>query len=192
VAVFIKMKINWIDIIIVVFIVYSFAAGKKRGLSVEFPSLVFAFIAWAAGLNYYQGVGHSLNKWFLFTIPTANTIAFAGISAFVLFIGFLVGTLLKKIMKLSFVPGLEKIGGCIMGTIRGICMSAIVIVALVMAPASFLKQEIYVNSFLGNYFVALSPKAHAWIWPKGPEAKNSFDVSEFMGQLPERPKKEVL
>jgi len=186
------MKINWVDIILVVFIVYSFTAGKKRGLSVEFPSLIFAFIAWAAGLNYYQGLGRSLSKWFLLTIPTANTIAFAGICAGVLFIGFLMGKFLKKVMKLSFVPGIEKVGGCIMGTVKGICISAIVIVALVMSSASFLQQEIYIKSFLGNYFVALSPKMHAWIWPEGPGTKNSFNVSEFMAQLPERPKKEIL
>jgi membrane protein required for colicin V production len=186
------LKINWVDIIIVVYIAYSFAAGKKRGLSVEFPALFFTFIAWATALNYYQGLGNTLSKWFLLKSPTASTIAFFGIAAAVLALGFLVGRFLKKIMKLSFVPGIEKIGGCIVGIVRGISMSAIIVVALVLAPADFLKQEIYVNSFLGNYFVALSPKAHAWIWPKKGESSNRFDVTEFMGQLPERPKKEVL
>lgn len=187
------MKINWVDILIVIYIVRAFFLGKKRGLGVEITALVSALASWVIALHFYQGLGESLSKWFLLTLPSARTISFAGIAIGILFLGAILGRFLKKIMKLSFLPNIEKIGGYILGTFRGVCISAIIIVALALVPAKFLQEEVYINSFLGNYLVALSPKLHEWIWPKKKaEGQVRFNVKEFWSQLPERPKGEVI
>lgn len=186
------MKINWVDILIVIYIVRAFFLGKKRGLSVEITALISALVAWVIALHFYQGLGQSLSKWFLLTLPSARVISFIGIAVCVLFLGAIFGRLLKRIMKLSFLSNIEKIGGYILGTLRGISISAIIIVALALTPAKFIQQEVYVNSFLGNYFVALSPKLHEWLWPKKQEEGERFNVKEFWAQLPERPKERIL
>lgn len=182
------MKINWVDILIVIYIVRAFFHGKKRGLGVEIIALISALAAWVLVLHFYQGLGQSLNKWFLLSLPTARVVSFIGIGLFILFLGAVLGRLLKRIMKLSFLPNIERIGGYIFGTVRGISLSALVVVSLALTPAKSIQQEVYINSFLGNYLVALSPKLHEWIWPPD----GGFDIREFWGQLPERPKGEVL
>lgn len=186
------MKINWVDILIVIYIIRAFFLGKKRGLSYEITALISALFAWVTALHFYQDFGESLSKWFLLTIPTARIIAFILIGIGVLFLGAIAARLLKKIMKLSFVPNVEKIGGCILGTLRGISISAMIIVTFALIPANFVQREVYLNSFLGNYLVALSPKIHKWIWPKDSEGYNKFDIGKFWSQLPERPKEEIL
>lgn len=186
------MKINWVDILIVIYIVRAFFLGKKRGLSYEITALVSAVFSWVIALHFYQGTGTSLSKWFLLSLPTARAIAFICIGVGVLFLGAVVSRLLKRIMKLSFLPNIEKIGGCVLGTLRGISISALIIVALALVPAKSIREEIYINSFLGNYLVALSPKIYEWVLPKKTSRDVKFDINEFWGQLPERPKREVL
>lgn len=186
------MKINWVDILIVVYIVRAFFHGKKRGLGFEITALVSALASWILALHFYQGLGQSFSKWFLLSLESARVVSFVGIAIGILFIGAILSRLLKKIMKLSFLPNIEKIGGYILGTLRGISVSAIIIVALALTPSKAIQQEVYISSFFGNYLVALSPKAHEWIWPKGSEAEARFNIKEFWGQLPERPKGEIL
>lgn len=186
------MKINWVDILIVIYIARTFFHGKTRGLSFEITALIAAILAWAMALHFYQSFGASLSKWFLFTVPTGGIIAFTAVAAGILFLGAIGARALQKVMKLSFVPNVEKIGGCLLGTVRGMSISAMVIVALALVPAKFIQQEVYVNSFLGNYLVALSPKVHGWIWSKESAGGKRFDVSEFWSQLPERPKGELI
>lgn len=186
------MKINWVDILIVIYVVKAFFLGKKRGLSFEITALIAALSAWVFALHIYQGLGETLSKWFLLKLPTARVISFSGIAIFVLFLGAILSRLIKKIMKLSFVPNIEKVGGYILGSLRGISISAIVIVTLVLIPARLIQQEVYLNSFLGNYLVALSPRIYRWICPKFLSKDANFDVNEFWSQLPERPKEKVL
>lgn len=186
------MKINWIDILIVIYIVRTFFHGKKRGLSYEITALVSALFAWVVALHFYQGLGNSLSKWFLLSLYTARVIAFCLIAVGVFFLGAVLSRMLKKIMKLSFIPNVEKIGGCVLGTLRGISISAVIVVAMALIPANFIQQEVYLNSFFGNYLVALSPKAHNLLWRKHTDGEKKFDLNEFWGQLPERPKGEIL
>lgn len=182
--------INFVDVLIVIYIVRTFFHGKKRGLSYEITALISALFAWVTALHFYQGVGESLSKWFLLSLPTARVAAFIFISMCVLFLGALASRMLQKVMKLSFVPNIEKIGGCILGTLRGISLSAMIVIVLALTPMKSIQQEVYVKSFLGNYLVALSPMLHKLIWPKGSAEK--FNINEFWGQLPERPREEIL
>lgn len=186
------MKINLVDILIVIYIVRTFFHGKKRGLSYEITAFISALFAWIMSLHFYQGFSGSLSKWFLLSIGTARVTAFSIICLCTLFLGAVASRLLKRIMKLSFVPNIEKIGGGILGTLRGISISAMIIIGLVLVPVQFIKQQVYVKSFFGNYLVAISPKIYKWIWPRGAEGEEKFNISEFLEQLPERPKDEVL
>lgn len=186
------MKINWVDILIVIYIVRSFFLGKKRGFSVEITSFITAILTLVIALHFYQDFGQSLSKWFLLTLTSARAISFIAISIFILFLGAILARLLKRIMKLSFLVGIEKIGGYILGTLKGCCISAIVTVALVLSSAGFVQQEVYTNSFLGNYLVALSPKIHDFVWPNSPGENVRFNVRRFWDQLPQKPKGEIL
>jgi len=186
------VKINWVDIVIVIYIAWSFSIGKKRGLSGEGLALVTALFSLVLSLHFYQGTGDSLHRWFLLSVPSADTIAYTAIAVLIILLGVLLGSFFKKIMKLSFLPNIEKIGGCICGTLRGILISAVIIVGLAISPAAFMQEEVYINSFLGNYLVALSPKIHGWVLSNGPQSSASFDQGKFLSQLPERPKKEIL
>lgn len=186
------MKINWVDIIIVIYIVRAFFLGKKRGLGVELIALISALFAWVLSTNYYQLIAQSFSRWFLLTEKTARTVAFVLIAVFILFIGAILARVLKKVMKLSFIPNVEKIGGCVFGIARGISLCAIIIVALSLCPITGIQQEVYVKSFLGNYLVALTPKVNEWVLRNKSGSQSSFDISKFWADLPERPKGEVL
>lgn len=186
------MKINWVDILIVIYIVRAFFLGKKRGLSFEITALISALLAWVIALHFYQGLGESIGKWFLLTLPSSRAISFMGISIGILFFGAILSRFLKKVMKLSFIPNVEKIGGCILGILRGISVSAIIILSLSLIPKESLQREVYTNSLLGNYLVSISPKLHEWIWLKKKDKDERFKVKEFWLQLPQKPKGEIL
>lgn len=187
-----SMQINWVDIIIVVFIVMAFIQGKKKGFNAEWITVIITGAAWLVALHFYQPVGEFINTRFLFALATANDIAFGLLAGIVLLLGLFAGKMVIKVIKLNFSASIEKYGGLIAGGIKGIIVAAIVIVFLALMPADFVQREVYTNSFLGNYLVALSPKVHQWLWP-GIQGRNSrFSTLEFWAQLPQRPKKEIL
>ncbi len=186
------MKINWVDIIIVIFLVRAFIAGKKQGFSVELITLITAGFAWLAATHFYQPMGQFINKRLLLSLPAADDLAFGVLGISLLFLGVFLGKRLKNVMKLSFSGNIETIGGLIAGGMRGFIIAAIIIVFLALMPASFVQREVYSNSFIGNYLVALTPKVHQWLWPGGAGAKSSFSTRAYWEQLPERPKKEIL
>lgn len=181
------MKINWVDILIVIYITRAFFLGKKRGLSFEFIAVIVAFLSWVIALHFYQPSGRSINTWFLVSLPTAEAGAFIGIGFGLLFLGTVLGRLLKRVMKLSFSSGVEGAGGLAVGGLRGVVVTAIIVISAVLIPADFLKREVYTNSSLGNYLVALSPKMHEWVWA-GEKGNSRFSVTEFWKGLPQKPK----
>ena len=183
------MKINWIDIIIVIYITRAFFLGKKRGLSVELIAVIVAFLSWTIALHFHQPFSRSINTWFLVSLPTAKAIAFAGFGFGILLLGTVLGRLLKRIIKLSFTSNMERIGGLIVGGFRGGLVTAMIVVCAALIPADFLQREVYTNSLFGNYLVALSPKIHEWIWT-GKNEDSRFSVTEFWKELPQKPKYE--
>lgn len=186
------MKINWIDILIVAFIVWTFFIGKKRGFSVEIIALITAVLSWVISTHFYQAFGQNLNKWFMINLDSARALAFIIIAAASLFIITVLGKLLKKVMNLSFLPNLEKVGGCIAGTLRGIVLTALVVVGLALMPVDFIQKQVYTDSFFGNYFVALTPKVHNCVWPKSSGKNSKFKIGAYWSQLPQKPKGEIL
>lgn len=180
------MKINWVDIIIVIYITRAFFSGKKRGLSVELIAVIVAFLSWILALHFYQPFSRSINTWFLVSLSTAKAIAFTGFGFGILFLGTVLGKLLKRIMKLSFTSNMERGGGLIIGGLRGGVIIAMIVVCAALIPADFLQREVYTNSLFGNYLVALSPKMHEWIWA-GEKTDSRFSVTEFWKELPQKP-----
>lgn len=179
------MRINWIDILLVVYIVVAFYFGKKRGLSVELVMAISAVFSWITALHFYQGYGDFLHKNLFVDLNVARSIFYALISLGVIILGMFAGKLIKRIMNLSFISTLEAYGGLIAGGIKGIVVSAIIVVSLSLMPVDFVQKEVYTNSLLGNYFVALTPKAHRWMWPK--KSASNFSEITFWSQLPSRP-----
>lgn len=186
------MKINWVDIVLVIYITRAFFLGKKRGLSFESVALVSAFLAWVVALHFYQPLGRSFNRRLLVSVPAASCIAFFSIGFGMLFLGRVFAGLLKKVMKLSFTSNMEKIGGLLVGGIRGAVVTPVFVVGLSLLPSGFVQREVYINSFLGNYLVALSPKMHNWMWKEQNKTEPSFSISEFKQALPQKPKEEIL
>lgn len=178
------MKINWVDILIVIYIVRAFLVGRKRGFSVEVITLIAALLAWIIALHFYQNAGFLLSKNFLLSLASARAVAFMVIAVGSFFVFGLIGKLLTKVMTLSFLPNIETIGGCILGTIRGIVIAAIIISALALLPAGFVKQEVYTNSFLGSYLVTLGPAIHNCFWPGSSNKNSRFNSKIYWAELP--------
>lgn len=160
------MKINWVDILIVIYIVMSVLWGKKRGLSEEIITFIVALFSWIIALHFYNNVGQLINDWFLMSLSASKAIAFIALVCGIFAIGSFFGKLLKNVMKFKFTPNIEGIGGLIIGGLRGGVIVSIIIVSLVLIPKDFLKREFYSNSLLGNYLVSLNTKIYNLIWPK--------------------------
>ncbi len=186
------MKINWVDILIVIYVVRAFFVGRKRGFSVEIIALIAALMAWIIALHFYQSTGSFLSSTILLSLATARALAFMVIAVGSFFIFALIGKLLTRVMTLNFLPNIETVGGCVLGTLRGIIIAAIIVSALALMPAGFVQQEVYTNSFLGNYMVALGPTIHKCFWPGRTVNNNRFSSKVYWAQLPQKPKGNIL
>ncbi len=139
-----KKQMSWIDYIILTIILTSAALGLIRGLVQETFSLASWTGALWIGFYYYQTFATQLETLNLKPASLRAAVAFAilFIAAFTLvkIVGYLISTLIDQ----SLLSGLNRFGGLLFGSARGLLLILILILvadALELSKQSFWQQS---------------------------------------------------
>lgn len=138
------MQVNWLDILILVFIGLSVITGLIRGFVKELIALsVWVLAIWLA-LKYYPVVDPWLQK-FIVDKTIRTIVAFIIILLGTLIAGGIVNALLSFILQRSGLSGTDRLLGMGFGFIRGIFMISLILVAIKMTSVPI---ETYTNKSL--------------------------------------------
>lgn len=139
---------NFLDIIFLVIIAFFFLRGIYRGLVQEISSLVAIFLGFFLANKYWQKVLPYIQS-LLPTETWAKIVSYLAILLGVMFLVFILSTILKHLLKMAFLGWLDKIGGGGLGLIKAIILCSIILVVL----TSFLpaNSEVLQTSKLAPY-----------------------------------------
>ncbi len=135
---------NGLDIAIVCIMGFTLTRGLMTGLMQSISGLIGALAGFYGGYLYYPALAALLSKWInpgTFLKIVSFLIIFCGI---VILISIL-GRLLKWIMKIAFLGWVDRLGGGVIGFLKGLVfVSALVIILTVFLPSGspLLKKSV--------------------------------------------------
>ena len=150
-------KINWIDLLAVILLVRSSYVGFTKGFGWEF----FRFLGYLGGaflsVYYYEYVSQLTGDYLPAVSPFSNLISFTSIYILILFIFKFINTIIEKIIKIEIFSTLERLGGLILGFLRGAITLSLILITLVLMPVPYFEKSVKERSYTGPTILMVVP-----------------------------------
>ena len=170
---------NWIDIIILILLGLAVGMGFKKGLVQEIVGIVALIVSFFLALKLHPAAANGLVKMFKEIPPhLAPTIGFAVMFLAAFGAITLAGWLLSKLIKASPLDLADKLGGMVIGLLKGA-----VVISILLLLLTFLPLPKDVNQKLDRSGMIRSMRKVApWVyektkglWPKAREMYKEFE-----------------
>ncbi len=149
---------NWVDIIVIIFLIRGGYIGLIQGFSVELFKTLGAIGATVLSLLYYNKLGLWLSSHSFLSLQIADFLSFLALVFALLFIFRALRILIFKISHLQLIFALEKWGGFTLGLARSIVFASLFLFLLVLLPIQYIKESVEVTSLSGPYLKEVAPK----------------------------------
>lgn len=121
---------NFIDILLIVPLIYAGYKGFKHGLIIEVFTLLALFVGLYAGIHFSDFMASKLKEWFSWDSPYLPTISFTliflGVGAMVYF----AGKTIEQMVKVVNLTPLNKFFGVFFGVLKMIYILSILLVLI--------------------------------------------------------------
>ena len=143
---------NWLDIVVIVFLAISTITGLRKGLIKTIIPLVGIIIAVVLAGRFYGSVADWLSTW-LHSPSQANIAGFAIIFVAVVIASLIIASLLSKFLSLLLLGWVDKLGGAILGLVMGGLVCGAILTILTKYNFPGMEGTIH-DSSLASFFVA--------------------------------------
>jgi membrane protein required for colicin V production len=141
--------LNILDIVFIIILLISILLGIIKGFIRELFSLAFFIIAVVLSFLFYHEMG-SIYVPHLQNRDVSNFAGFITIFVAVLVIGAVVTYFVKKIFTIGPLKSIDMILGGLFGLVRGVLISAVILIALVAFPVN---DNLVLQSRLSPYLM---------------------------------------
>jgi membrane protein required for colicin V production len=184
---------NWVDIVLGVFVVVFLVIGVRKGLIREvagFIGLVVAFIVGIAGTRFWSEL---IVIELHFPPSIATVVSFILLFTLVFLLFRAAGSFLFTILHLSPLGWLDRVGGCIVGLLKGALIVSLVLLILGTLSLPQAVSRPLDSSTLASPMRGLAPAVYHLLKIAFPQMRS---LGEVVGQSVERSfargKEEVL
>jgi membrane protein required for colicin V production len=159
---------NWLDIVILIYLAVSVISGLVQGLIRTVLSIVGVIVGIFLASHFYIQLGNALT--FISNKDTANIVAFIIILLAVMIVAAIIAWLLKSIIKAIKLGWVDKLGGTVLGLILGaLSVSAFLAIIVKYTSASFI-----VDSKLSGFFLDKFPLILGFLPSEFDSVRNFF------------------
>ncbi len=155
------MTWNWVDVIVLVFLLRGAYVGRRDGLSVELVKLATVFVTYYCAIKYYARCALWITVHSRVPMSWATVICFLGIAVLSLVTVWIFFKLLGKVVTLQFESRISTGGGLLIGTTRALVVSSLFLFSIFFVPDAFVKKQVYANSWWGRIAIDATPKVYA-------------------------------
>ena len=163
------------------------------GLTFEFFKLCGVLFSTFIALHYYTALSDILRSRFL---PKKMPLEFLDFLFFLILVvaGYLsfigLRSLLYRFMNLDSAPRISKIGGLILGLVRGFFLIGLLTFTLAISSVSYFRDSVK-SSYLGSRAVTISPWTYNWLLNNivikfSAQEKFNPTVSEVTGRMSQK------
>ena len=142
---------NWLDIVIVIFLGITTITGLSRGLVKTIIPLVGIILGVVLAGHFYGSVADGLSTWF-HSPSQAKIAGFAIIFIVVVIVSLIIASLLSKLLSLLLLGWVDRLGGAVLGLVIGglVCGT---ILTLITKPNFPGVEGTVQGSTLASFFV---------------------------------------
>lgn len=142
---------NWIDIVIIIYLILSIIGGAMQGLIRSVLSLLGLIIGVVLAANFYQNLATIFG--FIHNGTVARVIAFVLIVGVVVIIAAIVGAALRSVIKAIHLGWVDGLGGAVFG----LAMGAISAGALLAVIVKLTNSNLITGSSLAGFLLDKFP-----------------------------------
>ncbi len=149
---------NWLDIVIIVFLAITVITGLGKGLIKTIIPLIGVILGVVLAGRFYGSVADWLSTW-LHSSSQANIVGFAIIFIVVVIVALIVASLLSKFLSLLLLGWIDKLGGAVLGFVIGglVCGAILTIITKYNFPgmAGTIHDSNLASFFVNNFNMVL-------------------------------------
>ena len=142
---------NWVDIVIIIYLCLSVLSGFMQGLIRTVLSIIGLIVGIILAAHFYKQFGDILT--FISNKNVADIVAFVIILLAVVGIAALIAFILRSIIKGIMLGWIDKIGGAVLGLILG----ALSVAALLAIIVKLTDSSLITDSKLAGFFLDKFP-----------------------------------
>jgi membrane protein required for colicin V production len=145
---------NWVDIVIIIYLGISVVTGLVEGLIRTVLSIIGLIIGIMLASHFYKQLGNILT--FISNKNWANIVAFIIILVAVMVIAAIIGMILRSIIKGIMLGWVDKVGGVVIGLFLGaLSISAILAIIMKYHPMDVISNSAFAGFFLNKFPIVL-------------------------------------
>ncbi len=157
-------RVNWVDLLVVIIMLRTIYVSFQDGLSHSVFPLFGSILKLVLALHFYSMLGSVLHVSIaLVPVSVCNMASFLAIILIMGLVLKLLKNLIDAIIKVTWHPLIEKIGGVAVGALRGAVSASIVLIFLALVPLSYLQWSIKDKSLCGMFFLRAGPAIYRTI-----------------------------
>jgi membrane protein required for colicin V production len=146
---------NWLDIVLLLILIWSVAASFRKGLTREILGLASAVLALLLALWFY-GTAGNLFAPYVSSRPLANLAGFLAVFLGVLLLGSLVSFVLGKFLKVTGLSIVDHLLGAAFGVVRGTLVATVLIMAIMAFSSGDRPPDSVVHSRMAPHVARAS------------------------------------
>ena len=156
------MRLNWVDLVVLIIMLRTVYGAFKEGLSHEIFPLLGSVLSLLLALYYYEKIAAAAGN-----IPLPASILNFAAFFLIIVVSKIVLKILKSILdvliKVTWHPLIERLGGILAGLARGAVVTSTILIILTLLPLSYLQWSVRDRSLSGMYFLRIGPAIYETI-----------------------------
>ncbi len=159
---------NWLDIVIVIYLIISMVSGIVQGLIRSILSIIGLIVGISLAANFYKQFSDVLT--FIHNPDIADIVAFVIILLAVMGIAALIALVLRSLIKAIMLGWLDNLGGAVFGLFLG----ALSVSALLAIVVKFTDTSLITDSTLAGFFLDKFPLVMGFLPSEFDSIRNFF------------------
>ena len=152
------MNLNWIDIIVSVFLVLSAGRGFLRGLIRSLFDILSLFLAVVLAFYWYESLSVFAGNYIKMPAEAAMIVSFVIIWSGVYFASLMLGNFVHKLLGGGLFGPANSLGGALIGAAKGLFTLWILLYFLTLVPLpEGLKRDIYEAPTISSLIPVIKP-----------------------------------
>ena len=144
---------NWVDLTFLIIFILSTYIGAQRGLFGELFYFLGLYAIIILSIRFSYSTAQIVNRYLFIPLNVCYVISFLVIVLFFYLLFKTIYAALLKIAKIEVFHTVNKIGGLLVGLMRGFILSILVSFILALIPFSYTSESVRVYSLSGNFFL---------------------------------------
>ncbi|MDD2653879.1 MAG: CvpA family protein [Candidatus Omnitrophica bacterium] len=156
-------QLNWVDVFVFIVLIRVILISYKHGFVIEIFQLLGTIFSIFIAFHSYSSLAQFMSSHSPIPIDFTSFISFVALIALILVLFKFSRDAFLFVIKMQPLAVVDKWGSVVLGVIRAVYLSSIIIVALLISTIGYLQQSAQ-RSFSSRYFLDLAPKAYAFMF----------------------------